>query len=431
MPSQESLLAIRKYASSLSPDERKGFIDKFNSIKDDDTKIDTLASRIGGLSQQKSTPQFSSIGDAIAANRLAEIEQARAVRGTSGMNLAVNTAGKTLLDFLGTPSRVTSQLAMDVATGQNTGTKLSNLGKTLTAQKESSWGDVLRAGDVPNMPATVGGFLGDVAVSPGGIQVLKGAGNLTIKGVQNIGKGIAGSSFGQMLRKLPVRLSDTKSAEFANKIRQAYTNTKSEAVKKFGSGLDELAIKNPDKKVNLFENNNIQNIVTDPDLTTEASAVFKKTPILRDIISGKRSPEVTAKEAQDIANYLQFKVPQSVKSQHLDIIDMINEVKSSQANAFPTEMSSLRKEYARIAEPFKDLKSKLKLQNALQSIDAGFGGAVQRQQLKELFKDNPELLKEMGGYKGAGKLLSGIKWSAGVGATAIGGKAVFDAATKQ
>ena len=106
--------------------------------------------------QQKTKPMFSSIGDAIAANRLAEIEQARAVRGTSKMNLAVNTAGKTLLDFLGTPSRVTSQLAMDVATGQNTGTKLSNLGKALTAQKDSSWKNVLRAGGVPNTPAKVG-----------------------------------------------------------------------------------------------------------------------------------------------------------------------------------------------------------------------------------------------------------------------------------
>lgn len=143
--------------------------------------------------QQKTKPMFSSIGDAIAANRLAEIEQARAVRGTSKMNLAVNTAGKTLLDFLGTPSRVTSQLAMDVATGQNTGTKLSNLGKALTAQKESNWGDVLRAGGVPNAPAAVGGFLGDIAVSPGGIQALKGAGNLAIKGAQAVGKGIESS----------------------------------------------------------------------------------------------------------------------------------------------------------------------------------------------------------------------------------------------
>lgn len=359
-------------------------------------------------SRQK--PMFSSIEEANAAMKEANFQRNRAAIAASGVNPYVDAMMKS------------GQQASSLAVGGGVGYKLGQLAgqsvlkQALAGTAGGAVSGALQPSDTLKEQArntAVGGAIGGAL---GG-------------GLQLAGKGI--KSFGEILRKLPTRLSDTKSAEFANKIRQAYTNTKSEAVKKFGSGLDELAIKNPDKKVNLFENNNIQNIVTDPDLTTEASAVFKKTPILRDIISGKRSPEVTAKEAQDIANYLQFKVPQSVKSQHLDIIDMINEVKSSQANAFPTEMSSLRKEYARIAEPFKDLKSKLKLQNALQSIDAGFGGAVQRQQLKELFKNNPELLKEMGGYKGAGKLLSGIKWSAGVGATAIGGKAVFDAATKQ
>ena len=47
----KSLQTIRSYASSLQGDERQSFIDNFNKIKDDDSKVSSLASRIGGLSQ--------------------------------------------------------------------------------------------------------------------------------------------------------------------------------------------------------------------------------------------------------------------------------------------------------------------------------------------------------------------------------------------
>jgi len=52
MASQTELLVIRNYASSLQGDERQSFIDKFNSIKDDDSKISILASRISQLTME-------------------------------------------------------------------------------------------------------------------------------------------------------------------------------------------------------------------------------------------------------------------------------------------------------------------------------------------------------------------------------------------
>lgn len=52
-----SLQTIRDYASSLQGDDRKNFIDKFNSIKDDDSKVTTLVGRIGKISN--STPTSS------------------------------------------------------------------------------------------------------------------------------------------------------------------------------------------------------------------------------------------------------------------------------------------------------------------------------------------------------------------------------------
>lgn len=413
MPSTETLQAIRSYASSLDPEERQGFIEKFNSIKDDDSKIDVLASRISAISKPK--PMFSSIEEANAANQQAQREQSVAQMRNRGITPYVDAMSKT---------------AQDVAPfilGGGAGMQLSKLaGNSVLRQAAAGMGG-----------GAVSGLLtpADSLQERGrNVATQTAIGGALGGGLQAVGKGA--ESFGQILRKLPTRLNDAKSTQFATKIRQAYTNTKAEAVKKFGTGLDELAKNNPNKKIDLFENDNIKDILTDPDLTSEARAVFNRTPILRDMlkVKGARSSEVTVKEAQDIANYLQFKIPQSVKSQHLDIADMVNEVKAAQANAFPKEMASLRSEYGRIAEPFKDLKSKLKLQNALQSIDAGFGGAVQREQLKVLFKDNPELLKEMGGYKGAGRLLKGLKWgaigTAGAVGTGVAGKAAIDAITR-
>lgn len=55
------LQTIRDYASSLEEDERKSFIDKFNSIKDDDNKISTLVNRISDISKpevKESIPQM-------------------------------------------------------------------------------------------------------------------------------------------------------------------------------------------------------------------------------------------------------------------------------------------------------------------------------------------------------------------------------------
>lgn len=51
MATQEQLQAIRNYAQSLNGDERANFISKFESIKGDDNKVSTLASRISSKAQ--------------------------------------------------------------------------------------------------------------------------------------------------------------------------------------------------------------------------------------------------------------------------------------------------------------------------------------------------------------------------------------------
>lgn len=60
----DNLQTIREYAASLPDGERSSFIDKFNSIKDDDSKISTLAGRI---SKQPGTSRSTSLMDKIPA----------------------------------------------------------------------------------------------------------------------------------------------------------------------------------------------------------------------------------------------------------------------------------------------------------------------------------------------------------------------------
>lgn len=366
--------------------------------------------------QYATTPkrQFNTIAEAQAAMQEAQINQRNAERDASGIMPYITQPPKMMPDASSFNNTVNAVIP-------------SLLGGGMVGNTILKGGAAL----VPSIGRQIAAGIGGGAV--GG--AMAPADNIQQRGV-NAGVGAAlGSAvplvsgafknIGEAIRKLPTRVSDNKAVQFATKIRQAYTNTKTEAVKKFGGTLEKLSKDNPTKKIDLYNNSTIQDIITDPDLSVEAKNVFNKTPILRDIISGKKT-DVTVKEAQDIANYLQFKVPANIKSQHLDITDVINEVKSAQASAFPEEMASLRTEYARIAQPFKDLRSQMKLQNVLSSVDKNFGGAVQRSQLKDLFADNPELLKEMGGYRNAGRLLKGVAIGGGVVGTAIGGKKALE-----
>lgn len=345
---------------------------------------------------QKQKPMFSSIAEANTAMQQANVEQNRARINASGINPYVNAMSQS------------AEQAMPMALGGGVGAGLLR----------QAGGGLLKQAMAGGAGGAVTGGLteGDI----GQRASMAGLGAVTGGAI-----GAAVPSLSQALRQLPNRLSGDKSAKFANELRQAFVDTKRQAVKKFGQGLDELANKNPSKEIKLFENANIQEILTDPNLSTEAKSVFNKTPILRDIVTGKRGDNVTVKEAQDIANYLQNKIPASIKSQHLDIAEMTNEVKLAQAQAFPKEMASLRSEYGRIAQPYKDLKGQFRFNSLLNSIDKNFGGAEGKTALKELFKDNPELLAKIGGYKNAGKVLSGIKWSA----LGLAGKAGFDKVT--
>lgn len=79
---------IRNYAASLQGEERKSFIEKFNSIKDDDAKVETLGTRISSLSAPKH--QFNTIAEAQAAMQEAQQEQQQAERNANWINVIGN-----------------------------------------------------------------------------------------------------------------------------------------------------------------------------------------------------------------------------------------------------------------------------------------------------------------------------------------------------
>lgn len=403
MPVTDTLQKIRDYASSLSGEDRKNFISKFNSIKDDDAKIEKLAARISSIS--KPAPQFSSIAEANAAMNQARREQAAAEYGASGVVPYLRAMDKT------------AELAAPMLLGGGSAMQAGRvLGQGLSG--------VLKSG-------AIGGAVSGAATPAETLQ--QRASNVALQSAAGAGLGAVGAGaakvvrgLGDAIRMLPTRISGyrgtDRSADFASKIREAYVGVKADAVKKFGAGLDDLVKANPDKKINLFDEGDIGSILTDPNLPSEASNVFKRTPILRDILSGKRGPDVTVTEAQEIINYIGAKVPRTIKANTMDIPELVSELRAAQASKFP-EMSKLREEYARVANPYRDLKSQMRFNNILKSIDQNFGGSEGMKSLRVLFKDNPELLRKMGGYKKAETLLKG---AAVAGAYAVG-KTALDA----
>lgn len=371
----------------------------------------------------KPKPQFKSVAEASAAMRQSQGDLQRAQLQASPIGLAGQVLGG--------------------AANAITGGGMSKL-EDIMAQKFNAPRFANKQSPAYNVGAGAGNIAVGAVLSPvgGGLpgqiaaQTLGGAysnpdnrlAGAAITGAGTAAAGLGGmaiKSVGDAVRSLSTRLSGTKSAQFADKIRTAFVNVKKNAVEKFGKGLDELSSKNPNKKIDIYENTAIGDILTDPNLPSEAKVVFNKTPILKDIISGDRASKVTLKESQDIINYVQTKVPAQIKASHLDLPEFLSEMRMAQSNAFPKEMTALRNEYAKIAQPFKDVKGQMRFNQLLGSIDRGFGGAEGKQAIKELFKDNPEILKEIGGYRKAGFLIKGALGASGLAGTYAVGKGVF------
>ena len=132
----------------------------------------------GGYSSKKEakTAQFfSGVGQKIAETQVAHPYASAAI--------------DSLLKLVGTPARVTSQLATDLGNNADTKTKLEHGLQALLAQKESSWITPTNMLGIKGVPGTVVGIAADIATSPGGPQAIGGLAKLTYNTGKNVLRG--------------------------------------------------------------------------------------------------------------------------------------------------------------------------------------------------------------------------------------------------
>ena len=220
---------------------------------------------------------------------------------------------------------------------------------------------------------------------------------------------------GNTLGALPTALNSAKASQFAQSVRQAFVGVKKAAVDKFGSDIADLAAKNPDKTVSLGDV--VKNISDNwTDMSNNAKSAFKSTPILRDFIpqaDGTVPPGASAEmenvklsDIQKIINHLNTHVPGNIKSNDLDLLNTLSDVKAAQLDAFP-QMAKVRSDYSQIAQPYKNVQNYFKFNKVLGGIKSGFGGDEGQNAVNQLLPK--DVLRRMSSYKSAANLTSGTK----------------------
>lgn len=217
--------------------------------------------------------------------------------------------------------------------------------------------------------------------------------NPALQGARKIAKG------------LKITSNDKNFAKFLQKTRRAFYRVKSRAVAKFGDQLDDLVVKNPDKKVDLY--GVLDDYINNPnDIDPSVRRHLNRIPKLKKMmVDPKASTEVTVKEAQDIINFIQNKIPKNIKSKHLELLDLTNDLKAIQLDAFP-EMAAFRAEYAQTIEPFNQVKNQFKFNTLETAIKNNFRGAEGREAIKLLL--HPKKIEQLGGVHAAQKTMSSM-----------------------
>lgn len=350
----------------------------------------SLDELFGATSKPK--PQFNSIEEAAAGMKKAKRDQYLAERnanGAFGFMPYLNAMDKTGVEML--PFMAGGGVSMGLSKA---------LGPKIMGQALAGGGGGLVSGALSPADNLQQRALNTVGSGAGGFAL---GGGLTAAG--NVVKGI-----GSGLSSVNTRLNNDKAAGFASTIQKAFVNTKVKAVDKFGKELETLAEANPTKKISISSAlEDYSNPESASLIPNEVKNIMRKTPILKDVLKGTRSADdISLKEAQEMVNYLNAKVPANLKRTHLELPELISDIKASQLDAFPG-MTDLRSEYAKVAEPYKNLKNYFKFNRTLAAIDNDFGGAQGKLALKKLFGDNPDILSEIESYKNAGRLIGAAK----------------------
>lgn len=412
---EEQAKVIRDYATNLSADERGNFINRFKSLTDDGqielanriTKAQTGPKLPAGLTQEM-----------LASKGLPQIIKSAYETVPFGKRI-VNAlpGGQQLKDIIAAtpePTTLGAKMARFVSKEALPSSAVFPLG---FVRGGAVYAGIKAAQENKNIP----------------LEAVKGAagGFVLGKTLGTVGSAVKG--VGQSLKNIPKVLNTNKAADFAEKVTQAFVNVKKRAVDSFSNSLDELAKNNPETRVNI--QGVVDNIKNNYDtLTQETKNIINKTPILKDAFRSKDPislDNLTIKQAQDITNYINTKVPKNIKANNLDLIELVSDIKASQLESFP-ELAAARESYAKVIQPYNNVKNMFKFNKVLSSIEGNFGGAQGKKAVDSILPK--EVIDEIGGYKKAYELLKHARnvapWvlaGAGTGAGYIGGRIVQSA----
>lgn len=321
-------------------------------------------------------------------------KQSYMVKNKSNPNMQGGANAPALVKARGDVAQKTSQNNnLDMAVGANQAGY--NMSWPLSLMAKKALGD-----NGPNPQATSSG--GKMLEDMGMI-----ANPLAGEALDLAGKGLGG------VKNAIKYMGGGEQAKLAETVRKAAYQAKTDAVTQFGDSTDSLAKANPTRSVSLRQvvdgiNSNVD------EMAPEAKAVLRKTPILKDLINDpKLSDNVSLEDTQKIINYIGTKVPSTIKANHLDIMDALNDIRASQLDAFP-EMQGVRDKYGEFKNSFNSIKGKLKQGALIKNMADDFGDAEIKKNVTKIL--NKDMLDEVKKFQQAKQVLK----AAGIVAKTVG-----------
>ena len=195
--------------------------------------------------------------------------------------------------------------------------------------------------------------------------------------------------------------------QYFDKMEGAAFGARKKASDKFISGLEEIASKDPNRKVNVseFAQKAIQSSESDPLI----QKAINESPEIMELLTNPTG-ETSLVQAQNALNSMRSKLPRNVlsgagkRSKHVPIMDLIDDLSLSMSESFP-EISGVRKAYGEVVNSFRAVRPKLSGDAASKNLFANYnplnprgkefmGGERSEEALKNLLKESPELFKE-------------------------------------
>ena len=200
---------------------------------------------------------------------------------------------------------------------------------------------------------------------------------------------------------------------FARRVREGFVNKKIESMKKFGADLDKYTEQFPDRSISLSE------IMKEAQATSpydqKLNSFIKGNEQLKKLVDNPQlANNMPVKEVQTLLNKINPKIQGKYGADFLEVKDFVHDIKAAQLDAFP-EMAQTREMYAKVAEPYRIIKSKIREGALLQNLANKFGDPELNARAESLM--TKELKAEVANYRRTRKLLTAAGLTAG---TAVG-----------